>query len=105
LRTAPMGINNLPNEYLNSWQQSGDPEPQKLSESIDAIYANFYAGSSSLSVTDASFIRLKNASMSYRLPQQLNKKLGIESGKIYITAQNLLTITDYLGPDPQGGTS
>src|SRR5690606_18745537 len=33
LRTAPMGINNLPNEYLNSWQQSGDPEPQKLSES------------------------------------------------------------------------
>lgn len=105
LRTSPYGINNLPKEYLNSWQQSGDIEPQRLSKSIDASYSEFLARSSSLNVTDASFIRLKNVSMSYRLPRKLNKKLGIESGKIYITAQNLLTITDYLGPDPQGGTS
>ncbi|WP_335965125.1 SusC/RagA family TonB-linked outer membrane protein [Galbibacter sp. PAP.153] len=105
LRTAPMGINNLPKEYLSSWEQPGDVEPQKLSESIDAIYGHVYAGSSSLNVTDASFLRLKNVSLSYRFPQELYKKLGIESGMIYINAQNLLTITDYLGPDPQGGAS
>ncbi len=51
-------------------------------------------------VYDASYIRLKNIQVAYDFPTE---KLGLEwlkSGRIFISAQNLLTITNYPGYDP-----
>jgi hypothetical protein len=50
---------------------------------------------------DASYIRFKNVSLTYTLNTSLTKDLAVKSAKIYIQAQNLLTITNYVGVDPE----
>ena len=43
--------------------------------------------------------------LSYNLPEQLLKRTGIIDGlRIYASAQNLFTITDYSGTDPEVNT-
>ena len=53
---------------------------------------------SSRTISDASYIRLKNVSMSY---QMALPKLGLESLNLYVQGQNLWTITNYFGIDPE----
>ena len=51
---------------------------------------------------DASFLRLKNLSLSYSLPKDIIKKSRFFTGlRIYLQAQNLWTITDFSGFDPE----
>jgi TonB-linked SusC/RagA family outer membrane protein len=50
--------------------------------------------------TDASFIRLKNLKISYSLANELFSKV-IKEGSIFLLGQNLLTITNYKGADPE----
>jgi hypothetical protein len=52
-------------------------------------------------IGDASFIRLKNLSLSYSLPEKLIRKAFIQNCKVYLQCQNLLTITNYQGLDPE----
>ncbi|WP_296151158.1 SusC/RagA family TonB-linked outer membrane protein [uncultured Flavobacterium sp.] len=49
-------------------------------------------------VDDASYVRLKSVSLSYRIPAPRLKSF---SGRIYLQGQNLLTLTDYNGADPE----
>ncbi|RAV27811.1 SusC/RagA family TonB-linked outer membrane protein [Sinomicrobium soli] len=56
---------------------------------------------SSAIVEDASFIRLKNVSLRYRL--QMKPDDVIRNVELYVTANNLLTITNYSGFDPEVG--
>jgi len=58
-------------------------------------------------VKDASYLRLKNVKLGYQLPvDELN--LGIKSLELYVSGQNLFTISDFPGLDPdvntRGGT-
>ena len=52
-------------------------------------------------VEDASFLRLNTLSLGYTLPQDLTKRIGINSLRFYATAYNVLTITGYSGFDPE----
>ena len=49
-------------------------------------------------IQDGSFIRVKNLSLSYRVPSSVIKGAPLRLG---ISAQNLLTFTDYIGYDPE----
>ena len=59
------------------------------------------AKNSTLRIVDASYIRLKNVSLTYGLPPGLLHFSGLKSGRIYLQAQNLITITGYKGLDPE----
>ena len=48
-------------------------------------------------IEDGSFIRLSNLSLGYTLPEVK----GFDSLKLYVSAQNVFTITDYTGYDPE----
>ena len=61
---------------------------------------SFYTGSDS-AVEDASFIRLKNVALTYNVPSKFGKKLGMTGLQIFSQGQNLLTITNYKGLDPE----
>jgi TonB-dependent starch-binding outer membrane protein SusC len=103
---APPGImNNLTNDiFVNRWQKPGDNSSvQRLTQSFISPAASIYnyVLQSNYSYTDASFIRLKNVSMSYQLSKALLRRLQLQNGKIYIQGQNLLTITRYKGVDPE----
>ena len=54
-------------------------------------------------VEDGSFIRLKNIQLTYTFPKSFTSKLKIEGIKVYVSAQNLLTITKYSGLYPEIG--
>ena len=55
-------------------------------------------------VEDGSFVRLKNVSLGYTIPQEKLRKLGMTNLRIYISGQNLVTWTDYTGYDPEVGS-
>jgi TonB-linked SusC/RagA family outer membrane protein len=61
---------------------------------------SYYSGSDA-SVVDASFIRLKNVSLSYTLPIKWISKTGGTNIRVYAQGQNLFTITNYEGFDPE----
>ena len=52
---------------------------------------------------DGSFARLKNITLGYSLPRSFTNKLKINRLRLYLSADNLLTITDYDGFDPEIG--
>lgn len=57
-------------------------------------------------IENASFMRLKNLTVGYALPQSILKKSGFINGcKFYVTGRNLFTVTKYTGPDPEIDTN
>lgn len=54
-------------------------------------------------IYDASFVRLKNVTLGYNFPKPILDKLHMRKFRIYASAQNLLTFTDYPGLDPEVG--
>jgi hypothetical protein len=94
------GYNNQPTYILNAWQKSGD---------IAAVqkYSTVYNSPSSLplfsdaSYSDASFVRLKNLSLSWHLPAAWLQRAALQNVRIYAQGQNLFTITKYKGMDPE----
>jgi len=97
-------FDNMETRVLDRWQQPGDQ-----TDVPRAVYANpDVQRESSYKVEDGSFIRLKSLTLSYRLPGKLLDKIGMRNVRIYATGQNLITWTDYSGPDPEvnyAGTS
>lgn len=64
-----------------------------------------YRGRNDIYLEDGSFVRLRNVTLGYMLPESLNKKMGISKFRIYATAINPLTITNYTGYDPEVGNN
>jgi hypothetical protein len=57
--------------------------------------------SSELYIKDGSYVRLKNIQLGYSLPQNILRGAAIERLRLYVSAENLLTLTDYDGFDPE----
>ncbi len=56
-------------------------------------------------IEDGSYLRIKNVTFGYTLPQNLIKKAHFAKVRVYASAINLLTFTKYTGFDPEVGTS
>jgi hypothetical protein len=56
---------------------------------------------SSYYVESASFLRLKNLVLGYTIPKPVLAKIGVQSLRLYVQAENLLTVTGYSGMDPE----
>nr|WP_241499044.1 TonB-dependent receptor [Rufibacter ruber] len=55
-------------------------------------------------VEDASYIRLKSVTLGYQVPTTLTQKVKVKNLRIYASATNLWTITNYSGYDPEANT-
>ena len=53
-------------------------------------------------IEDGSYIKLKTLTLGYTLPEKLLKTLHLGSARVYFQAQNLFTLTNYTGADPEG---
>ncbi|MBO9570990.1 MAG: SusC/RagA family TonB-linked outer membrane protein [Chitinophagaceae bacterium] len=97
------GSSNQPTAVLQRWQRPGDivniqrysPIPGTVRDQLSIAQA------SDAAIEDASFIRLKNASVSWRLPTKWQQAVYLQNCRIYALAQNLITITNYKGADPE----
>lgn len=90
------GDSNTTRDYYNNAWTPANPntnEPRVGNNSNREISSRF--------VEDGSYIRLKNIAIGYNLPYDVTEKLGIERVRLSISAQNLLTITNYSGLDPE----
>jgi len=56
---------------------------------------------SSRFVEDGSYVRLKNLAIGYSLPSQMLQNVGLTSARLSVSAQNILTLTNYSGLDPE----
>lgn len=99
---------NIPSSIIDKkiWRQSGDiADIQRLYSSAtnnaeaDRAFNNY--SNSDAAISDASFISLKNISLSYSLPQQWLKNIKC---RLYFQGQNQLIITEYEG-DPENQNS
>ncbi|MEW4925454.1 TonB-dependent receptor [Algibacter sp. 2305UL17-15] len=64
-----------------------------------------YRGHTDFWLEDATFVRLRNIALGYTIPKDFIEKHGISNFRIYLSAQNPLTITDYTGFDPEVGNN
>lgn len=86
---------NMYASYVNRWTPEN---PTSNMPRSDAQGSQQY---SSLYVEDGSFLRLKSVSLGYTVPSDLLKRFGIKSAKFTLSAENLFTITNYSGFDPE----
>jgi TonB-linked SusC/RagA family outer membrane protein len=92
--------NALEVDYKNAWRNPGDktdvPESRLFFDNGDQESSRF--------LQDASYIRLKTLSLGYSLPKSLISRASLESVRLYMSAQNLLTFTKYDLNDPEVNT-
>ncbi len=99
-RATPGFRGNGPVSLLDRWQQEGDTNLVQLASgglSPSVGPSDLNQSDSNAAVSDASFIRLRNISLNYRIPT-INNSLDIN---VYLQGQNVLTITNYDGADPE----
>ena len=84
-------------ELLNAWQ-AGTNETSNVT-----ALNGLLLGRSSNYVEDGSFVRLKNVRLAYSLPA--NTLPLVQGFQVYISGQNLLTLTNYRGYDPEASAS
>ncbi|MFD1873087.1 SusC/RagA family TonB-linked outer membrane protein [Hymenobacter bucti] len=87
---------------LDRWQKPGDvtdvPRP-------DGINVNNYLDGGSRWLEDGSFIRLRNVSLGYTLPERVTRHLLGGTVRLYAQGTNLVLLTKYTGLDPESAAS
>ncbi|MEJ6980712.1 SusC/RagA family TonB-linked outer membrane protein [Pedobacter sp. P351] len=94
--TNMYNYNNQSTIVLKRWRNPGD-----VTDVPRALYASGYNWlGSDRYVSDASFVRLRSLTGRYTLNKGLASKLKVKSGYLFITGENLFTLTKYKGVDP-----
>lgn len=86
---------------LNRWRNEGDitniPKVNYADPAGNRRFSNRW-------LEDGSYLRAKNLTLGYQLPKSLVSTVNMKSFRIYVTAQNLFTITNYTGYDPEASS-
>ena len=95
------GTANISKNALDYWKNPGDVTRHPKITSPAFIYY-----SDSRLIQKADFMRMKSVSLSYRLPKEVIDQVKFFSGiRIYGTARNIFTLTNYEGADPEFNAS
>ena len=89
------GINNATTEALKRWT------PTNTNTNVPRAFAGRPQRVSTRWIFDGSYVRLKNVAFGYNFPTSITQKLSMQRLRIYVSAQNLLTSTNYRGYDPE----
>ncbi len=89
------GINNATTNALNRWT------PTNTDTDVPKAVTGRTRRVSTRWIYDGSFARLKNVAIGYSLPAPLLERWKITKFRVYVSAQNILTLTDYEGYDPE----
>ncbi|MCB4234203.1 hypothetical protein LDL59_01265 [Kaistella anthropi] len=92
---------NMDTDILNAWT------PNNTGASIPRLAigdpSGNYSRVSDFYIEKGDYLRLKNLTVGYTLPLKYTEMIDIKSVRIYITADNLVTFTNYKGFDPEVG--
>ncbi|MDR6564057.1 MULTISPECIES: TonB-dependent receptor [unclassified Arcicella] len=92
---------NYQTEVLNRWTGEGTSNsyPRLTNNDTNGNFgkpSDFY-------LEDGDFVRFKIIQLGYTLPTSITNKIGAQKLRLFLTAENLLTITKYTGYDPEIG--
>ncbi|MCC9137604.1 SusC/RagA family TonB-linked outer membrane protein [Pontibacter silvestris] len=94
------GIWNSYESRLDRWTpdnpNTNEPRMTVSDENINIAFSDRY-------VEDGSYIRLRNIQLGYTLPEGLTSKIGVKALRVYVSADNLFTLTNYKGYEPEVG--
>lgn len=92
-------------DVMGRWQKPGDVTNfQQFTADFISDASSMYSISTYASdhaIVDASFIRLQNIYLGWKLPEHWMRKFKIRSAKLYSQGQNIFTATDYKGLSPE----
>ena len=92
--TAFSGFNQT-TRILDYWKNPGD-------QALFPKYGTQFTQFDSRLIENASFLRMKNLSIGYKIPESILKRTNFFTGaRFFVTGRNLITVTNYLGPDPE----
>ncbi len=102
---VPGTMNNMPEEFVNVWSQNNPggmimPYSAGSNAVVNSLTNNLK--NSTAAIGDASFIRLKNVQLNYRIE---SKDKFFKDITLYVQGQNLWTWTKYFGLDPEFSVS
>lgn len=86
--------------YLDRWRGPGTSNsfPRVTSgANSNSLFSDFF-------VEDGSFVRLQNVQLGYSLGEKALEQLKISKLRLYVSANNLFTLTEYSGYDPTAST-
>jgi len=88
-------------------KQSWSPENMGATIPIFEAASNFSTNSEANSyyVEDGSYFRMQNLSFGYNLPSSILSRVGLQRVRVFVSTNNLFTITKYQGLDPSVGGS
>ncbi len=99
---------NLHNDFDKRWRNPGDetstniPSFYKMEDAANRDGGYTFLANSDINVLDASYIKLRDISVSYSIPQKLSQKINCKKVKLRVQANNLLTFTfNNEGIDPE----
>lgn len=81
--------------YANHWTPEN---PDSKTPAVKGATTRYY---STWMVEDGSYLRLKTISLGYNLPKHMLDKVKVAAARLYFSAQNLYTWTNYSGYDPE----
>src|SRR5690606_18571674 len=96
-RSPASAIRNYALEQYKMWED-GELNP----DGSDTSNYKYYI-LSHYNTVDGSYLRLKNVSLVYTMPESWIRPLGISGWNVFFTAQNMLTLTSYPGLNVESG--
>lgn len=97
-RRVDLNPANLSEEMMGRWH--GEGTSNKLPR-YSWTNKNDNLRVSDLYIKDGTYMRLKNIQLGYTLPKTLTNRVFISSLRVYLAAENLLTLTGYKGFEPE----
>lgn len=92
---------NMLKGILNAWSPT-NPNGSVPRVSLSDPNNNF-GNTSDWYLENGSYTRVKNVTLGYTFPGTITQRIGLNSLRLYVTANNLLTFTKYSGFDPEVG--
>lgn len=86
------------NTIVKNWWTPDNPSNEWYMNDVDA---DRMAGVTTNIYENASFLRVKDITLSYDLPLEIIQKIGSNRFRVYATGRNLLTLTKWRGLDPE----
>lgn len=89
---------------LDVWNVYVAPGAEASIPRIDNLHSNYNSRISDRYVEDASYLRVKNITLTYNVPKKLLKRYYLSDLRLSLNVQNVVTLTGYTGYDPEVGS-
>ncbi|MCX6327246.1 MAG: TonB-dependent receptor [Bacteroidia bacterium] len=98
--TQPYLVSYTENQFYNTWSLE-NREAQLPRLVVSSGQRGASEDNTTFALQDMSYVRLKNVQIGYNLPKRLLDKISSDNVRLYLSGENIFTITSFKGIDPE----